>query len=327
MKKIQYNIFERDSRNASSKAKNDVSIILKSENFENLYNPSYFRLIRIIQQFFCIITLPKNCSIIVQYQSNVLFFYRLLNRIKLTKKVAIIHDLESLRGNISLEKEISILNTFDFIVSHNHIMTKYLLKNGYTGKVYNLDIFDYLYDNKIKIKIERPMDQVFFAGNLEKSSFIMNLKDINNLKFNLYGKYFDKIQEIANQENVIYKGSFNATDLIAELEGAWGLVWDGNSLDTCDGVVGHYMKYNNPHKVSMCIVSERPIIIWDKSAMAEYIKNNKLGVLISNLRDLSVVLNGISHEDYIRMVNNVKREKEKIINGQSLRTIIREIFE
>ena len=106
MKKIQYNIFERDSRNASSKAKNDVSIILKSENFENLYNPSYFRLIRIIQQFFCIITLPKNCSIIVQYQSNVLFFYRLLNRIKLTKKVAIIHDLESLRGNISLEKEI-----------------------------------------------------------------------------------------------------------------------------------------------------------------------------------------------------------------------------
>ena len=157
-------------------------------------------------------------------------------------------------------------------------MTKYMKGNGVKSKIVELDIFDYLLDSKIKINELFDMNEVFFAGNLAKSEFLGELSKIGKVKFNLYGLEFDGLEKIKSQTNVEYKGSFMPEELISNLEGGWGLVWDGNSIETCSGLSGEYLKYNNPHKVSMCIVSERPVIIWNKAAMADYIVNNGLGI-------------------------------------------------
>ena len=162
MQKKQYNIYSIDSRNASSKAKKDVALLLANEGFEKLYKPSKYRIIRIVQQFFSILSLKKNTVLFIQYQSNILFFYKLLSKTKKCKKIAIIHDVESLRGNVTVEAEINLLNGFDTIISHNQKMTNYLIENGVRKSIYNLDVFDYLIDSNMPISSnwENTNDQI-----------------------------------------------------------------------------------------------------------------------------------------------------------------------
>lgn len=317
---FEYNIFERDGRDASSKAKKDVSDILRNRGCIKIYNPSKYRPIRIIQQFFSIILLPKGSTLYVQYHANISFFYRLLKLKKSIKKIAIIHDMESLRKEMSLSEEIGLLNCFDFIVSHNKRMTDYLKENNVKAKIVDLQIFDYLLDDAISVNNKYEKNTVFYAGNLIKPVFLTQLSKIGTrISFNIYGAEFKGIDRILSQNNVAYKGSFRPEQLIANVEGGWGLVWDGDSLATCSGVTGEYMMFNNPHKVSMCIVSERPIIIWSKAAMADYILRKKLGVVVDSLYDIPNVLHNMSDEEYQTIIQNVRIEKKRLVNGQSLK--------
>ena len=322
MQKKQYNIYSIDSRNASSKAKKDVALLLANEGFEKLYKPSKYRIIRIVQQFFSILSLKKNTVLFIQYQSNILFFYKLLSKTKNCKKIAIIHDVESLRGNVTVEAEINLLNGFDTIISHNQKMTNYLIENGVRKSIYNLDVFDYLIDSNMPISSNWEKTQIFFAGNLEKSIFIKKLYKIQTIKFNLYGSRFEGLDDLCLQENIKYYGSFPAEELISHIDGGWGLVWDGDSLDTCTGTVGRYMRYNNPHKVSLCIISERPVIIWREAAMANYIQKKGLGICVDRLTDLPDVINKITEVEYNQILNNVKIEKKRLANGESLKTVL-----
>ncbi len=322
MKKIQYNIYERDTKNASGKAKKDVSAILMKHGFENLYHPSPHRLIRLAQQFFSIIVLPQDTLLFVQYQANIPFFYRLLNKFKKITKIAIIHDLESLRGFIDTRKEAEILQGFDIIISHNKNMTKYLQEIGVKNKIYELEIFDYLLAPDTSISDNYNRNEIFFAGNLQKSSFLNKISRLSNVVFNLYGAPFEGIETLKQIDNVNYKGSFSAEKLIPNIAGGWGLVWDGDSLSTCSGTVGEYMKYNCPHKVSMCIVCERPVIIWKEAAMSDYIISNELGIAVSSLKELPEAIAKVDDADYERMRTNVIKEKARISQGKSLGEIL-----
>ena len=322
MKLIEYNIYVRNGRDASSKAKQDVSRILHSLGYRKLYNPSQYRLIRIVQQFLSILFIEKDSVLVIQYHSNISFFYRLIGFFKKVKKIAVIHDLESLRGNISVRKEISLLNGFDQIISHNPCMTKFLNDNGLTKPIFNLMIFDYLLNEKIKITNNFNRYSIFFAGNLVKSAFLMKLFRIKDIQFNIYGADYDGIESLKSQSNVNYKGSYSPEQLIANIEGGWGLVWDGESLDTCSGITGKYLRYNNPHKVSMCIASERPVIIWSQSAMADYILSNELGIVIDSLMDLPAKIAQITAAKYNEMLANVKKEKKILIRGGQLKKVL-----
>ena len=56
------------------------------------------------------------------------------------------------------------------------------------------------------------------------------------------------------------------------MEGNWGLVWDGNSIDTCSGNFGEYLRLNAPFKFSLYLAAKRPVVVWRESAMAEYVR-------------------------------------------------------
>ena len=60
-------------------------------------------------------------------------------------------------------------------------------------------------------------------------------------------------------ENETYFGSFLPDELPAALEGGFGLVWDGDSAETCSGVFGEYLRYNNSHKASLYLASGFPL--------------------------------------------------------------------
>lgn len=324
MRKVQYNVVERDTRNASGKAKKDVCKILSNNNYKYLYRPSNNRYLRIIQQIIAISKLKKEEYLFVQYPANLDICYKYLKS-KTCLKFVIIHDLESLRGTKNIQKEISILNEFNAVISHNAQMSHYLKLNGLTTEIFDLEIFDYLMTNPFQVISTHNKKEVTFAGNLAKSTFLQEIGRLANLKFLIYGAPITDLDKITKNENVEYAGVYTSEKLIENLHGGWGLVWDGDSIDTCNGISGEYMRYNCPHKVSMYIVAERPIIIWRQAAIANYIIENNLGIAVDTLYDIDKVIDSINEDMYQDILCAVRIEKEKLIHGYHLNTLLKQI--
>ena len=328
MKFYQYNIYTPESYNATGKAKGDIMKILREEGISDIYNPHSKRIIRILQQFGSISFMHSDCAVIVQYPAVIDMFIRKLKKKSNILLIGIIHDLQSIRGTEKIMDEISILNNFDFIISHNKKMTDFLIKNGCTSKIIDLGIFDYLHDDKKELIASSNLKSICFAGNLDKSEFLYELGEVHNLEINLYGVY-NKSKKLP--ENVIYKGSLPSDEIVYALEGAYGLIWDGDSISNCRGVLGNYLRYNNPHKLSLYISAEKPVIVWHEAAIADFVKKNNLGLTVESLEELEVKINEMTMEDYSRMKKNLSNIKGKLAHvyytSQSLHSIMTSIKE
>lgn len=239
--------------------------------------------------------------------------------------IAFIHDLEYLRQSNEAQwnakmrwrmkrEELVVLNLFDIIVVHNDKMRQVMVDDiGIDEKkIVVLGIFDYLIDKDF-----RPSDEIgdyksiIIAGNLhrQKSSFIYNLP--KQPAFELYGVNF----EGSDNQNVNYHGSFLANDLPFHLKGGFGLVWDGDSPDTCCGVFGEYLRYNNPHKTSLYLACGIPVIIWEKAALAEFILDYKLGFTVSSLKEIDNALSRLTEEEYVSIKKNAVDFSYKLRSG------------
>ena len=203
---------------------------------------------------FKILRVKKNSLFLLQYPENMNMrnFRKVLNVLKKRNvKIAIwIHDLYGIRLNDSIrrEQETQMFNNVDFIISHNLHMTQWL-RNEYkiNTKIVNLELFDYLCDYTNNDR-KRTNDSVIIAGNLhaEKAGYLYKLVKYNpSLKFSLYGINYKEIQ----YPNVIYYGEYKSDELPKILNGRWGLIWDGISIESCDGNYGNYLRINNPHKI------------------------------------------------------------------------------
>lgn len=250
------------------------------------------------------------------------YFIPWIKKRKKVTFVALIHDLESLREGIgsydskdqSRAKiaDNSLLSKFDYVISHNKKMTAYLLEQGFeSNKLINLGVFDYL-DEGTPNLISRINDKsVIIAGNLsrEKSAYIYDLKNLN-VDLRLYGMFFE-----GDENDSAYKGTFRPDQLIEHLEGAFGLVWDGNSLEECAGNTGQYLKYNNPHKTSLYLAAQLPVIIWSQAALADFVEENGVGIVIDDLNHLEVTLAKVTDDQYTKMLDNIEKISKKVKAG------------
>jgi hypothetical protein len=242
--------------------------------------------------------------------------------------LALIHDLESLRGGIQGFTNISektscfsdneLLKLFDGVLCHNDRMKEYMVKNGFNEeKIFNLQIFDYLGDDYYH---EEPYDgvpSIMIAGNLSrvKCGYIYKIceKGCNsNLRINLFGGNFDGNLSISN---ITYHGSFKPEELNKHLTGKFGLIWDGNSADSCEGNTGEYLKYNNPHKASLYLSNAVPVIVWSKAALAGFVRDNNVGIVVDNLHTIENIINAISAEEYEIMRHNAMKISKRLHNG------------
>ena len=338
--------------NATNKAREDVETILK----KNGITPFYVQTEKGIQQnklmkWKQFITYNKNKKVwdkaLSELKSEDIVFIQYpilntaLNIINVIKKynekgirfVAIIHDLDSLRfkGNCSnmqynriCKEDKELLNEMDQIICHNSSMKKVLVDLGNSSdKIVELKIFDYLIDFEPK-KIKRTKkDPIIIAGNLSpfKAKYISYLKDLNT-SYNLYGVgYIDEI----GGDNISYKGKFKPDELINHLEGSFGLVWDGESIDTCVGGFGGYLRYNNPHKVSLYLTAGIPVIVWKESAMAKFIEKNNLGITVNNLNEIEEKVNKLTDKEYNEICDNIKAVSKRLRNGEFLADAINKI--
>lgn len=336
--------------NASTKARKDAEYILKNLNFKEFYIETKYG----VQQnkllkFKQLIDYRKNCEIWMKTITNLkkddilLIQYPLINTMlgfekvmeKLKEKgvitIILIHDLDSLRfiGMPRVVKEDrNVINKATYIIAHNKKMKEKLIEMCKINKdrIIELEIFDYILDNEIIPKERKKDKPIVIAGNLskEKAEYLKYLKNVNNVTFNLYGKGYQKDED---EKNINYIGAFLPEELINNLDGSFGLVWDGNSIDTCSGPYGEYLKYNNPHKTSLYLTAMLPVIVWKNSAMAEFVENNKVGITIERLEDISFEIQKITDEEYSKMIENTKAISEKLKRGEYLRKSIYKISE
>lgn len=253
------------------------------------------------------------------------FMVRRLKKRKNCKFIAVIHDLDSIRkkstGFRSHKFDYSdgeLLKLFDAIVSHNKFMTQHLVGQGLDeSKIVNLGIFDYLGAGWHKQSSKKEELSIAIAGNLAKSRYIYSIcgehgEYNKDLIVHLYG---DGLDESKANHNMVYHGSFDAEELQDNLEGDFGLVWDGDSAETCDGNMGEYLKYNNPHKTSCYLSAGMPVIVWSKSAIADFVLENQVGIVIDSLFEIEKKISEIQQEEYNVMCNNVRQVANKQING------------
>ena len=337
----------KNIKNAGNKARNDVEEIVKREGYlpllltvEDWYKLGTVKAqqhkAKALSKAFA--QLKSGDQLLIQFPMlhHSFFTTHLVKKIqrKGVKVYLIIHDLEVLR-NANLDtvplkhkirvhlQESSLLGVADGIVAHNPIMKAFLVKQGLAEqKIVSLDIFDYLIPN-FQEKTTQTKDQpIIVAGNLaqEKAGYLYALPETPN--YNLYGVGFDESRAL---ENEAYFGSFLPDELPTALEGGFGLVWDGDSAETCSGVFGEYLRYNNSHKASLYLASGFPLVVWKQSALSHFVLEKNCGIAVESLHDLKTTIENLSDADYQNLIANAKSIGKKIRDGFYLTSALKQL--
>lgn len=327
---MNYYVVETDKhkliqKTAGVKARQDVETIFKWNNFKKIEIPCLIegrenktRLGKIKAHYDVYMLwknalkkIKKNDWIYIQFpllEHTMLFSLLIKNLEKRGIHTSIIiHDVEAirftLRNDVPLSRkirmrfeEISSFKNCSKIIVHNEKMKSFMHEKWkiHKDKMDILGIFDYLVENYNEELLEKRnlsrKGPVIIAGALSKhkAGYIYNLPE--NCNFNLYGINFEREKASSNTN---YVGAFNPEELIYNLQGSFGLVWDGDSSATCTGVYGDYLKINNPHKTSMYLAAGIPVIIWEEAALANFIKKNHCGITIKSTDEIRNIIDNM----------------------------------
>ena len=105
-------------------------------------------------------------------------------------------------------------------------------------------------------------------------------------------------------------------EIPSKLTRGFGLVWDGDSLDGCRGQSGQYLRYNNPHKLSLYLSSGLPVVIWTGAAEAGFVREHGVGLCVDSLNDLEEIFRNMTKEEYDALCDNVQRLSGKLRKGE-----------
>jgi hypothetical protein len=240
------------------------------------------------------------------------------------KFYVLLHDLDSLRfADSPKERELAVLRLFDGIVSHNPAMTQWLREGGIRSPIADLNLFDYRcgasggpwhLDN-----MTAPL-QVASCGNLSlgKARYIYDprLSALQGVELDLYGAFFEP--ERMPSQRLQYRGVFDPDTPALKKRYHFGLVWDGTGVDQCEGSYGNYMRYNNPHKLSLYVALGLPVVVWREAAIAEFVQRCGIGTTVSDLRELGTLAQRVSNDEYRSMVRNIKPLSQAVRRGDFL---------
>lgn len=237
--------------------------------------------------------------------------------------IAYVNDLEGLRDQnpTLLQNELQILSKFYGAVVLNEKMTGFVSERCPHLKLSELIIWDYLlkeipHSNRVKSR------EVAFVGNQQKAGFIKYLNQIPEITFHIYGS-----ANFPNYPgNCVVHGEIDSKELVAICKGSFGLVWDGPSIESCEGGAGQYMRINSPYKLSFYLMAGLPIIIWKEAALAEWVVKNKLGIAIDCLQSIPTSIDAISEQAYNQMQQSIKVVQPAIAEGRFLKDALEKLI-
>jgi hypothetical protein len=318
---------------AWSKARRDVGQLLDHLGYTTLPLPptwhprQWLRLMGNLRTL-----LPPGGHVLIEYpfkQRKRAYPLHLLCKRRGAKLYALIHDLESLRSEDSpVAREIAILRLFDGLISHGGAMTRWLREQGLVGAIAELNLFDYCAAPDRawhESGLSAPL-KVAFAGNLApaKAGFIYDpgLAQLKGVELSLYGPHFEPTRM---RSTVTCRGVFDPDQPALQDTCHFGLVWDGDDVDRCSGILGRYMRYNIPHKLSLYLALGLPVVVWSEAAAAQFVRAHRIGVTVAGLRELSDIPSRLAMADYREMAANAETLGRDVRRGTFLRDALQEL--
>lgn len=328
----------KNMRSAGSKAKTDMEQIWAEKGFVNIGLPqtrsdnkvySFFRTLASV----CVMCfrIRRGDVLLLQYPLKKYFaFVCNVAHQKGAQVVTLIHDLGSFRRKkLTIPQEIARLSHTDALITLNDAMTSWLREQGCLLPMTSLGIWDYLSDTQAPTTLPADIGQrpyaIAYAGalNPRKNRFLYQLEPcLHSLSFHLYGNGFE-IDKVQHPERFTYHGFVDSDQLIATVQGDFGLVWDGDSITTCTGNFGEYLRYNNPHKASLYLRCHLPLIVWDESGLAPFVRDHHIGICLHSLEDLEATLSRITSDEYATLHAHVVQLSQALASGEMIQKALK----
>ena len=322
----------KEKQYAASQAVDDVTTILNGMGYKTLTRlhsakrgiSSMLDLLLIMKLLFII---PRNSLLLYQhpmYFSDIIFRMVIgVLKLKRLKVIVLVHDLNMYRNysKKSENQEMRLFSTAEVIITHNKRMSEFLISKGINNDaIVELGIFDYLVTDGMTPREKEcavSTQSIIVAGNLmeKKSGYLYKLIETNEIYLDIYGinyKYKDIEKKYSKAK---YHGVFPADELPEVISGGFGLVWDGDSIDSCTGNYGEYLKINNPHKISLYLAAGIPVIVWDKAALAEFVQENELGFAVGSIKEAQSKIRAMDDNQYRVLKKNADTISVLIRNG------------
>ena len=318
----------------AAKARKDVLKIAKDCGYRHITlfhngNSKPFVALEIVKG--CISTIAKakrGDTILIQYPySPMLLNQMLFGVLRLGKKLKgykvsiLIHDLNGLRSNDRdlLQKELKMMRGCN-IIYHNESMRDECEKTRHAESFQILGLFDYLYSGETCKREYSDKPVIMIAGNLSPhiSGFLYQIPPDLKVQFKIFGPNYAGV----TTHNIEYCGKYPAEELIKHLDGQFGLIWYGNSCNTCDGNIGDYLPYVNPHKFSLYLAAGVPVIVWNKSALAEFVVTKNIGLAVESIPELKEKLLNIDERQYQTMSQNILTMRKDVVEGKYLSSLL-----
>ena len=236
------------------------------------------------------------------------------------KTAAYIHDLDSLRRVKDASARWSdqeLLPRFDRLIVHNGRMAAYMVGQGAKEEhVVQLGLQDVLSNIPAP---ERTLEMsLCVMGDLSrKRSYYLHELPKGKLTWHLYG---DNWKVKHNRPDMVYHGG-----KAEMLEGAFGLVWEGVSTKTVTGAAGAYMMLTSPRKASCYLAQGMPVIVWKWSALADFVRENHLGLVVDTIGEIPGRVAALSAEEYAVMAAAARVWGEKIRKGDMTRAALEQL--
>ena len=233
------------------------------------------------------------------------------------KVAAYIHELDSLRRVKDASARWSdqeLLPRFDRLIVHNARMAAYMTGQGAKEEhTIHLGLQDALGNIPAT---ERTLDMsVCVAGDLsrKRSNYVHELPK-GKLTWHLYG---DNWKVKHNRPDMVYHGGKEAV-----LEGSFGLVWEGMATHTIVGAAGAYMMLTSPRKLSRYLAQGMPVIVWKWSALADFVRENHLGLVVDTIGEIPSRMAALTTEEYAVLADAAKCWGEKLRKGDMTRAAL-----
>jgi hypothetical protein len=325
-----------NEKTAKTKAKVDVIEVLEKAGYHSVYFPkvkSMGEVLRFWKELSGLIA--KGGHLVLEYPCyprKRMWLIWAFKKIKGLKLYGVIHDIGDLRFTDEEHKDgndMHFLKLYDGLVSHNASMTRWLREKGFKKPIVDLHVFDYCLAQETNFN-EPALNgkfKVVYAGNLafNKATYIYdkNISKLQHIELGVYGPYFEK--ERINGSALSYKGMFDPQSPDLKEKYHFGLIWEGESTETCSGQMGRYIRFNNPHKFSLYISLGLPVFVWKEAAIAPFVLQNGIGTTIESFDDLEKLDQRITEKDYQEYLVNIKSLSEKVRNGYFLNQAVNQL--
>lgn len=326
---VRIQIVERKGRSccAGQKAPDDIAFFaagcgwqplrIKRYLHPNRFLKAFGTLWWLVQSFFWVRRVPRGATVLFPFPGDYLAgrlgvrFLRGLRERRGARMVGFVHDLEELRAEhpdaVAWARQVreAVFAVADELIVHNEAMAAQLRAWGCRQPLHLLGIFDY--------RVSRPLlssTPSSFCTSTSHQHLLSTLSLVGSFG-NFRARYARHLTEIPGVTWQLlgpegeglagWEGCYEPEEVIHRLAGSWGLVWDGDSLETCTGTCGRYLALNNPHKLSLYLAAGIPVVIWEGAALASFVTTHGVGIAIGSLRELPARLAAVSDGEYARL--------------------------